>query len=227
MTHPILEGVKCIVFDIDDTLYLERDYAKSGFDAVGKWVDRELRISGFSEAAWQIFESGTRQTIFNEALDALNIDYNLDMIKKMVHVYRSHEPQIELLPDAADCLHQLAAHPANFQLAALTGGPLVCQKAKVRALELEETLNPIVYAQQWGPEFDKPHARAFEEIEKLTGFSGSKCVYLADNPHKDFIAPTQLGWRTVRVRRMGGLHEAAATNSPIDLELTTLLHLHH
>ncbi|TDP73705.1 HAD family hydrolase [Bradymonas sediminis] len=222
MTHPILEGIKCIVFDIDDTLYLERDYAKSGFEVVGEWVDRELRIGGFSEVAWQIFEAGTRQTIFNEALDALDINYDLDMIKKMVQIYRSHEPQIELLPDAADRLNQLAAHPANFQLAALTGGPLVCQKAKVRALELEETLNPIVYAQQWGPEFDKPHARAFEEIEKLTGFSGAECVYLADNPHKDFIAPTQLGWRTVRVRRQGGLHEAQPNITPVDLTLSML-----
>lgn len=223
MTHPILDGVKCVVFDIDDTLYLERDYAKSGFDAVGEWVAHEFNIGGFSAAAWQLFEAGTRRTIFNEALDELHVDYDIDLIKKLVHIYRSHAPEITILPDAADCLTRLAAHPANFQLAALTGGPLLCQKAKVRALELKERLNPIVYAQQWGPEFDKPHARAFEEIEKITGYSGSECIYLADNPHKDFIAPTRLGWRTVRVRRVGGLHEESASNTPPPgLELATL-----
>src|SRR5690554_5592925 len=117
MTHPILEGVKCIVFDIDDTLYLERDYAKSGFNAVGKWAEQELGIAGFGAVAWRKFEAGTRQTIFNKALDALQVDYDIDLIKKLVHIYRPHAPAIELLPDAADCLTRLAAHPANFQLA--------------------------------------------------------------------------------------------------------------
>lgn len=32
-------------------------------------------------------------------------------------------------------------------------------------------------------------------------------VYVADNPGKDFIAPKELGWGAIRVRRPGGLHE--------------------
>src|SRR5207302_9076607 len=34
----------CVVFDIDDTLYLERDYVRSGFRAVGTWAEQWLRI---------------------------------------------------------------------------------------------------------------------------------------------------------------------------------------
>ena len=30
--------------------------------------------------------------------------------------------------------------------------------------------------------------------------------FLADNPAKDFQAPDALGWRTLRIRRPGGLH---------------------
>ena len=39
----------CVVFDVDDTLYLERDYVRSGFRAVGVWASRWLGLSGFAE----------------------------------------------------------------------------------------------------------------------------------------------------------------------------------
>lgn len=220
MTHAILNGVKCVVFDVDDTLYLERDYARSGFAAVGRWARDELKIDDFASHAWTKFEAGVRRTIFNEILDEFGVDSERDLIGEMVRIYRSHEPDIELLPDAARCLDALAT---KFQLAALTGGPLVCQKAKVRALSLEPRLDPIVYARQWGVEFDKPHRRSFEELEKLCGFSGDELVYLADNPHKDFVGPNELGWKTVRVRRPGSLHQdVTAEDSAADVECEDL-----
>ena len=30
--------MQVLVFDIDDTLYLERDYVRSGFGAAGRWA---------------------------------------------------------------------------------------------------------------------------------------------------------------------------------------------
>jgi putative hydrolase of the HAD superfamily len=35
--------------------------------------------------------------------------------------------------------------------------------------------------------------------------------YIADNPSKDFFAPRKLGWRTVRIRREGGLYAGITT----------------
>jgi putative hydrolase of the HAD superfamily len=219
MTHPILDGVKCVVFDIDDTLYLERDYAKSGFKAVGRWAKDELGVDDFASLAWAKFEAGVRRTVFNEVLYELEIDHDLDLIKEMVRVYRHHEPDIELLLDAANCIDALAD---DFQLAALTGGPLVCQQAKVCALGIEALLEPIVYARTWGAEYDKPHARSFYKVQSLTKMHGSDCAYLSDNPTKDFTAPQAMGWTTVRVRRPGSLHQAIESGIETDLEVTSL-----
>jgi putative hydrolase of the HAD superfamily len=219
MTHPILDGVKCVVFDIDDTLYLERDYAESGFEAVGRWAEAKLGVDDFATRAWTKFKAGVRRTIFNEVLDEFGVEYDLDLIKEMVSVYRSHDPEIVLMPDAACCLDSLTD---GFRLAGLTGGPLVCQKAKVKALDLDKRLDPIVYARQWGSEFDKPHPRAFEQFEALTGFSGGELIYLADNPHKDFTAPHALGWKTVRVQRAGSLHDNVPSNEYVDLQVEDL-----
>ena len=57
-----------VVFDIDDTLYLERDYVRSGFRAVGEHVARSTGVDGFSDLAFALFEQGLRGHIFDETL---------------------------------------------------------------------------------------------------------------------------------------------------------------
>ncbi len=59
------------------------------------------------------------------------------------------------------------------------------------------------------------------------GYSSGQCVYIADNPLKDFIAPAALGWMPlIRVRRAGALHADLATGGgcievgTLDLEKT-------
>ena len=36
--------VHTVVFDLDDTLFAERDYVLSGFRAVDEWIRRERRV---------------------------------------------------------------------------------------------------------------------------------------------------------------------------------------
>lgn len=218
-----MSGYKCVVFDVDDTLYLERDYAHSGFSALGRWLESERGVSGFGGRAWELFEAGARGDVFNRALASYNIEARPELIKEMVRLYRTHTPDIALQPDARDALEALSA---RYRLAALTGGPPDSQRAKVRALNLERYCDPIVYAGQWGREFDKPHERPFLELERLSGFSGSECIYISDNPAKDFHAPLKLGWGFARVRRPGGIYESIEAPQDIPLrEFTTLTEL--
>jgi len=53
------------VLDIDDTLYLERDYVRSGFCAVGRWLAEHQNVEDFFERAWALFEAGARGNIFD------------------------------------------------------------------------------------------------------------------------------------------------------------------
>lgn len=211
----MIEQLRCIVFDVDDTLYLERDYARSGFEAVGEFLAQEYELQGFSDRAWELFEQGARGTIFDQVLSALGVEVSPARIRELVEVYRAHRPEIELLDDARHCLNALSA---RYRLAALTGGPIASQRAKVSALGLEQWCDPIIYAGQWGREFDKPHRRAFEELERRSGFSGSQCIYISDNPAKDFAAPKALGWHIARVRRPGGIYEALEADAGMELE---------
>jgi putative hydrolase of the HAD superfamily len=214
-------AVRCVVFDIDDTLYLERDYVKSGFLAVDALL-RGRQVEGFFDKAWEAFQSGLRRTIFDEVLATMGNAARPELIAEMVEAYRGHIPSLVLLPDAAECLSQLHGRVA---VAAITDGPLASQRAKAAALDLSRWCRPVVFTEELGAGFGKPHRAAFEFVEKETGRGGSQCVYVADNPVKDFQAPAALGWRTVRIRRAGGLHEKVAGEYPVEFELADLTKL--
>ena len=213
---------RCVVFDIDDTLYLERDYVRSGFRAVGQWAARELGIPDFFERAWDRFSEGTRGTIFNRVLEAVGRAPGDADIAAMVAVYRAHRPDIELLADARACLERLRG---KMPLGVVTDGPLESQRAKAGALGLAAFADPIVFTAELGAGFGKPHPRAFRRIERQTGLSGPACAYVADNPHKDFAGPKGLGWATIRVRRPGALHHDAPSGTDVDVERSDLSNL--
>lgn len=192
----------CVVFDLDDTLYLERDYVRSGFYAVGAWATRHLGLHDFADLAWREFECGRRRDVFNRVLASYGLAGD-DIVRQLVHVYRSHLPSISLLSDSTECLQALRPHAC---LAVISDGPLDSQQKKVQALEFETKMDLVVLTDTWGQEFWKPHPRAFQHIQQQFAVAPNCCVYLGDNPAKDFITPRRLGWRTVRVRRPGGLY---------------------
>ncbi len=215
-----LGPIRCVVFDIDDTLYLERDYVRSGFVAVADFVRDTLGLPDFAGRAWRAFENGQRQTIFDHVLGQAGVPFTAALVQQLVQRYRAHEPDIALLPDARRCLDALAVR--GLRLAAVSDGPLLSQQAKVRALGLAAWLDPIVLTAALGPGLAKPHPRPFRQVEAATGHAGPACVYVADNPTKDFAGPRTCGWRTVRVRRAGGLHAAAPSDAHVEVELPDL-----
>lgn len=210
---------RCVVFDIDDTLYLERDYVRSGFEAVGAWAATALGLPGIGGRAWAEFEAGRRGDVFDRILAACGLAPDPAVVRAMVEVYRRHAPGIVLLDDARACLDVLAR---RARLAVVSDGPLESQAAKVRALELSRWAAPVILTASLGPGRGKPHPHAFELVERETACSGPSCAYVADNPSKDFAGPASLGWVTVRVRRREGLHAAAPSGRDVRHELDSL-----
>lgn len=195
--------IKCVVFDIDDTLYLERDYVRSGFRAVGEWAREALGVNSFFDEAWKRFEAGSRGNIFDGALERFNIAPSKELIRTMVSIYRGHDPTICLLSDSDECLRSFSGRAF---VGIISDGPLFGQEMKVRRLGLTSRSDHIILTGSIGIEYSKPHPRAFMEMQQVANCAPEACVYIADNPVKDFIAPKRLGWCTIRVRRPGGIH---------------------
>lgn len=205
----------CVVFDIDDTLYLERDYVRSGFRA----VEDAHGIAGFADVAWTFFSQGSRGKIFNQTLDELGLACTERVIRELVHSYRVHEPRIALLPDAAKWLD---LHSRSYYLGCVTDGPMASQRAKIGALGIRRRCDYIILTDELGEGFGKPDIRSFKMISFLSTLPVGRHVYVADNPAKDFQGPKALGWRTVRVRRPGSLHMEVQTPRYVDVELPDL-----
>jgi putative hydrolase of the HAD superfamily len=210
--------ITCVVFDIDDTLYLERDYVRSGFAAVGRWAEMQFGLQSLGERCWVAFQAGMRGRIFDVALSGYG-DVDPELVPRFVERYRSHVPIISLLPDADRALRRLSG---RYRLAALTDGPLESQRAKVRSLGLVGRLDPIVLTEELGPAAGKPAHDGFRVIERRVGTAGPACCYVGDNPAKDFRAPADLGWRTIRVRRPHALHHDEVSGSDVEAEVPDL-----
>ncbi|MEI9951366.1 MAG: HAD family hydrolase [Pseudomonadota bacterium] len=212
---------KVFVFDVDDTLYLERTYVKSGFEALEATAWNHWRVRDFAQRAWECFEQGTRGDIFQRVLTAAGVEVSSDELAMLVDGYRRHDPRIELLDDAQACLARL---PPN-RCGVLTDGPSASQNAKVNALGLRERVSHVIVTADHGPGWGKPGLPGFRALEQALSSHGKDCVYFADNPLKDFEGPRALGWRTVRVRRPEGLHARRPSGNDVDLECASFAEL--
>ncbi len=219
-----LRGV--LVFDLDDTLYPEADYVKSGFEAVGRWLEDSQDVRGFAALAWALHCEGLRGKVFDLALERLGLAQDEVLIRSMIDVYRAHAPTIALATETSGLLRTLAA---RARLCLISDGPLQSQMAKVKALGLCDYFDHIRCTDEWGREFWKPHPRAFREVAALFPMSGPwRYTYIGDNPAKDFVAPRAMGWRSLRLRREGGLHERAEpadADNCAEAEISTLAEL--
>jgi putative hydrolase of the HAD superfamily len=199
-----------VVLDMDDTLFLERDYVHSGFAAVDAAVAKEHGVKGFSECAWRLFCAGVRGRIFDEALKEMGVEFQSANVARLVAVYRSHVPQIQLTNDSFRFLN--AARRQGLRIALVSDGPFVAQEAKVRALKLETFISPIILTDAFGLDAWKPSSRGYLEVFERLGGSHVNYIYIGDNPTKDFIAPNALGWRTIRIRRPQGEYANASAS---------------
>ena len=200
-----------VVFDMDDTLYPERAFIASAFRAVGEHAAQRWGLSEFGDRCIELFDRGFRGDIFQRAfLDVRKEELSTASAAEMLHIYRGHRP--DDLPWHADALAAVEALHGELPLALLSDGYLATQRNKAIALGIDRWISDPVFTDALGREHWKPSTRGFELI--MSRFPGHRCLYVGDNPVKDFVAPRALGWFTVHVRRPGSTYwEASAPPS--------------
>ncbi|MDO8586157.1 MAG: HAD family hydrolase [Armatimonadota bacterium] len=197
--------IRGVVFDMDDTLYLECDYVLSGFVSISKTLGEQsgVRPTEISDFLWQGFLQGVRGDAFSRLLSAYPQLAGGFQVTDLVELYRNHAPDIRIMSGIEEMLR--AMRTSGLRLAALCDGIWFGQELKVQALGLNRLVDTVIYTDKWGREYWKPHTRGFEEIMRVWGCRADELVFVADNPEKDFAGPNQLGWRTIRMRLPGQL----------------------
>ncbi len=197
-----------VVFDMDDTLYSERQYVLSGYSAAVETLSDNLvdtNTHNLCVFLTKRFDAG----LSSNAFDAMNEKYDLGLskadISKLVETYRLHVPT-DIKP--YDGVHEILAKldDAGLKLGLLSDGYLPAQRLKLKALGLERYFHSIVFTQNLGPDAWKPSHRGFELIAARLQVPHAQCVYVGDNLAKDFVAPNALGWRSIQIIHPGQVH---------------------
>ena len=181
-----LDGIELAVFDLDDTLYSEKEYVRSGFMAAAPERFDEL---------WQAFLNG--RPAFDTVLG--------EGAKAALEIYRSHKPNISLYPGVRAMLERIKA--SGRKLALVTDGRPGGQRNKIAALEIEELFDRIIITDELGGiEFRKPCSLAFETLQREFNLPFEKMAYIGDNIKKDFIASEKLGMKSIYFKNEKGLY---------------------
>lgn len=196
-SHPV------VIFDLDDTLYNEKDYVYSGFLAVEKLL---CDIPNAADKLWNEFTHG------KNAIDAVLQEANLfseELRQECLQCYRSHEPEISLAPDVQKVLSQMKK--AGKKIGIITDGRPEGQWKKIHRLGLEQYVQEVIVTDELAGNaspmtFRKPCAIAFELMQMRMNCSFEDMVYIGDNLTKDFRAPEFLGMHTIWLQNKEGLY---------------------
>lgn len=183
-----------IIFDLDDTLYKERDFLVSAFCAIAQRVEAEF---GISSAFSHMYETYLKQ---GDAFQGLIDLYHLPLEKEwFLQIYRNHAPSLSLAPEVQGVLQEL--YESGYNLGLITDGRSLTQRNKLSALGLEKFIpnEAIVISEEFGS--TKPEVRNYAYFMEL--YKTDAYLYVGDNPKKDFITPNRLGWHSILLRDDG------------------------
>lgn len=186
------------VFDLDDTLYPEIDYVRSGMAHVCNRLLETLGVD-LHQALTHAVSAGERDWL---AWLAQKASLPASAVVSLLWIYRLHSPTLTLAPDCASLLDYLQR--AGAPVLVLTDGRSITQRLKLKSLGLSHL--PALISEDWGDQ-DKRSPTRFLEV--MARFPDKAWLYVGDNPAKDFIMPRALGWRTVGVKAAErGIHQA-------------------
>lgn len=188
--------IRGIIFDLDDTLYSEKEYIKSGYQEISKYLGNDEYFS----LLWHYFNSG--KLAIDELLRLLNRESDK---QKILNIYRTHKPDIKLYKGVEHLLSLLKEN--GMKIGIITDGRVIGQKNKIKALNLEYFTNDIIITDELGGEqFRKPCDIPFRIMATKWKLNPEEIIYIGDNIGKDFQACKKLGMNFLWFKNSDGLY---------------------
>lgn len=175
-----IDDIDVVIFDLDDTLYSEKEYVKSGFNAIAKAYPN---IKDCSNRLWNKFIEG------NKPIDEVLREENMLNEKgNCLEIYRDHFPIIHLYDGVMDMLLRIKK---TKKLAMITDGRPNGQNNKIDALGIRKLFDKIIITDELGGvEYRKPNPISYKMIHDCFNVDYSKMIYIGDNVKKDIFAQT-------------------------------------
>lgn len=192
------------IFDLDDTLYNERDFVLGGFRAVANYLEENVGVD--ADVAYakcvELLDTEGRGRIFNNLCLSFNCVVNTSTL---VSVYRKAQMGLELYPDVIRFIEKF--EKSEHKLGIITDGLAFVQWSKIEQLKLKDKFDAIIVSDDYGKENWKPSPFPYKLMCEKLGLPPEECVYVGDNAHKDFVSAKEMGMATVHIRRDVGEHK--------------------
>ena len=166
-----------IVLDLDDTLYDELSFVKSGFKAVALWLYNKFSFlpeETFSVMLQDLFQNGRGQ-IFDSLLKKYGV-YTKQNVKECIRIYRKHKPDIKLYPEAEDFLERFKKYPIYV----VTDGNKNVQKNKIISLGLDKKVKFCYLTHCYGIRNAKPSPYWFNYLMNKYNLKPEECISVGD-----------------------------------------------
>lgn len=199
-----IHGLQAVVFDLDDTLYSEKDYVASGYRQISRlFLGRQQQVY---DQLWTAFTE--KRPAIDVMLQAQGMDSD-EMKEKCLRIYRYQKPEISLYDGVIELLTELRG--AGIKVGLLTDGRVEGQWMKIEALGLQKVFDEIIVTDEQAGHgdvmrFRKPNTICFEIMQRRLGVPFDKMAYVGDNAQKDFYAPNALGMKCIYFQNKDGLY---------------------
>jgi putative hydrolase of the HAD superfamily len=214
--------MKAIVFDLDDTLYDEYDYVRSGFRKVAAFLSTHLNVQTeeIYSWMWNRLQTHGRGAIFDDVLKEYGF-YTKKIGHQCLMVYRMHLPNI-ILPEETK---QVLERTKSFRRYIVTDGNKIVQHNKLKVLGLYNEMEHCYVTHRYGVRNAKPSPYCFLHILNKEKIEPHEIVYIGDNPRKDFVGIKPLGIQTIRVMTGQHRHVEMPKEFEADLRIKRLMGL--
>jgi putative hydrolase of the HAD superfamily len=214
--------LRAVLFDLDDTLYPERQFVDGGFGAVARFLSGLGARSEADLAArlWEIHRKDGRGRIFDTLLDELGLADDADLVPACLLVYRTHQTWLSPVAGADALLDHLRG--AGIRTGLVSDGNGAVQSRKLAGLPgIAARLDAVVFTDELGPGHAKPSPVPFRVACRLLDVTPSATIYVGNDPRKDFIGARAAGLRTVRIGSLPdeGGSTTIETEGPDDADL--------
>lgn len=203
--------VHALLFDLDDTLYEERQFFYSGFRVMAAILEQQ----GFGPADETVraldylHHQEGREGVLQKL--SVRLGFAPELIPELVEAFRTHEPDIKLARDAVEVLPRLAG---RYRIGCVTDGWARVQRSKLQALGVGMYLHAVVIADDFGRDRWKPDPFPFRRCCELLGVAEADAVFVGDYPDRDMLGAHNAGLRCVRIRRPGAYFASVDASTP-------------
>ena len=186
---------KFLFLDLDDTLFDELDYVRSGFIEVSKCISDTNLVEKdlvFNQIMYQ-FQKYGRTGIFNRTMSYFELEK--PSMSDLVATYREHSPNI----CTYDGVYKSLISLKNIfdKMVIITDGIVGVQRNKITALGLEKYVDDIIYCMEYNS--PKPSTIPLESFTKNEVFDKKNSVMVGDDPYCDIKCANQFGITVYRV----------------------------